>query len=159
MHVPSSWGIFACALLCMYSTRQDSDLTGHQSHCGKWKWCSGGEMPGGRLGINSRICDALWSTHLREGEEERASNEGTKWSRRKVFKPLKSTFYNWRGIRSSSNAEYSSLSPDNWGLPGILLAVHTSTVHIQNLKKAKKKKGWPAKYNWSRTDVKNVQKN
>lgn len=64
----------ACALTVCVSTCV-AELTGHQSRCGKWKWCSRGEMPGGRLGINSRICDALWSTHLRRKRKQRGKEQ------------------------------------------------------------------------------------
>lgn len=135
---------FLLRYLCVCITvhvQYSSELTGHQRHCGNWKWCSGGEMPGGRLGINSRICDALWSTHLREkrdgGEGERASDERTKWRRRKVFKP----FYRAESITDQTSGHLqmqSSLILEDWGLPGILLALRTSTVRTQNPKKAKR---------------------
>lgn len=72
---------YFCFPLCVYSCAHTvcvtyTELTGHQSRCGKWKWCSGGETPGGRLGINSRGCDALWSPHLRGRRGEKS-----KWRR------------------------------------------------------------------------------
>ena len=116
LHIPASLSVACFPLRVHYralTVRVSAcvaELTGHQSHCGKWKWCLGGETPGGRLGINSWICDALWSTHLRgnrdEGEGKRASGEGTELSRRELFSsPYRAESITDQAAGHLSNAE------------------------------------------------------
>ena len=86
-------------------------------------------MPGGRLGINSRICDALWSAHQRgkreEAEGKRASGEGTKRSRGGAgFRALKESEIDWTAGHLS-NAE----QPNSEGFH-VLPGKPFSTAHL-----------------------------
>lgn len=140
-----------CARTCV------AELTGHQSHCGKWKWSSGGETPGGRLGINSRICDALWSAHLREkreeGEGKRASGEGTKLSRRELFSsPYRAECITDQTAGHLSNAEKLNSEDLTWCQESFKHRTHRHTFRIR-----REQRGWPAELSFKLfPEVKNV---
>lgn len=108
-----------------------AELTGHQSSCGKWKRCSGGEMPEGRLGINTRICDALWSAHLRGKKEEadrKGTSAGTKSKYKEAFfKPLWSWIFNWPDRKPSSKCRVAFSEDSAWCQPATPSTSHTST--------------------------------
>lgn len=119
-----------CALTVCVRTRA-AELTGHQSSCGKWKRCSGGDMPEGRLGINTRICDALWSAHLRGKKEEadrKGTSAGTKSKYKEAFfKPLWSWIFNWPDRKPSSKCRVAFSEDSAWCQPATPSTSHTST--------------------------------